>query len=635
MRSIVRWSLGVVVVLAAFTAVGLTGPDRPLAAQPAKKAPGTELVPVEGYAVLSVNVAKVHDAGAAKPIRDALEKGDKALLKRIESDYGLTLDQVDRLTFFWPEPGYTPGPETAAVFVTTRKPIDKEKFLKTWRCSPEPKNPNQFGQFGFGVGFGGFGNLGRQFGIAGGAAFGRAIPVPCFPAVPAAPKAADEKPKPLDLNAPLYYCGSYDETVLIPIDDTTVVVLPTAATTPTFVAGLLRKKGDGPLAEVLALAGKHDVVLGVTGKGIRQQIKNYREGYSEVVPLLLDCKVPPPPVEKPVGPDGKPEDEFTPFEPLAELDRAVVAFDFGPTCKLTVTAHYPTAEAAKKAEPVAKKAFGQLTDAVGDLRKATAEDAGEKDWLPLFDFALAGLKSAKVSLDGKTLSATAAADITDPLKAAFAVLPTKIQDAADRMRMANNLRQLGLAFQNYESSNGHFPRDVTDGEGKVLLSWRVELLPYLEGNDLYQKIDRTKAWDDPANKKLWDEMPDVFKVPARVTKEKHETYFQAFRTVNWVGKDDPWQVDTHNVTSAEVADGPGTSAAVFEMEDATNWMKPGDPLFDPKKLAKIGNPRTGKAGVVMLDGAVRTLDVKKYTGEKLAAIITINSGDDVDPDDFK
>jgi hypothetical protein len=64
-------------------------------------------------------------------------------------------------------------------------------------------------------------------------------------------------------------------------------------------------------------------------------------------------------------------------------------------------------------------------------------------------------------------------------------------------------------------------------------------------------------------------------------------------------------------------------------------MKPGDPTFDPKKLAKIGNPKTGKAGVVMLDGAVRTLDVKKYTGEKLAALVTINSGDDVDADDFK
>lgn len=627
MRSIVRWSLGVVVVLFAVTAFGLLGPDRPLAAQPAKKAPGTELVPVEGYAVLSVNVAKLHDAAAAKPIRDALEKGDKALLKRIESDYGLTLDQVDRLTFFWPEPGYTPGPETAAVFVTTRKPIDKANLLKTWRGSPEPKNPNvfgQFGQLGFAAGFGGV-NLGRGF------AGGLVIPAPCAPVAPAAPK-GDEKPKPLDLDAPLYYCGTYDETVLIPIDDTTVVVLPTSASTPTFVAGVLRKKGNGPLAEVLALAGQHDVVLGVTGNGVRKQIKTIREGLSfEAVPPGL-CV---PPVEKPANPDGKMEDEFTPFEPLAELDRAVAAFDFGPTCKLTVTAHYPTADAAKKAEPVAKQAVGQLIDALGDLRKATAEDAGEKDWLPLFDFAVTGLKSAKVKVDGKTLSATATADIGDPLKAAFAVLPTKIQDAADRMRMTDNLRQIGLALQNYHDANGHYPRDVTDGEGKVLLSWRVELLPYLEGNDVYQKIDRTKAWDDPVNKKLWDEMPDAFKVPSRGTKERHETFFQAFRTVNWVGKDDPWQVDTHNVTNTEVADGASITAGVFEMEEAVCWMKPGDPTFDPKKLAKIGNPKTGKAGVVMLDGAVRTLDVKKYTGEKLAALITINSGDDVDAEDFK
>jgi len=312
-----------------------------------------------------------------------------------------------------------------------------------------------------------------------------------------------------------------------------------------------------------------------------------------------------------------------------------VTFDFGLTSKLAVTAHFPSAEAAKKAEPVAKKAIKAALDVLTEARKATAADAGEKDWLPLYDYALAGLKGAKVTQDGKVLTATATADIGAELKAAFVVLPTKIQEAADRMRLTNNLKQLGLALHSYHDANGHLPRDVTDGEGKVLLSWRVELLPYLEANDLFARIDRTKAWDDPVNKKLWDEMPDAFKVPARPAKEAHDTYFQAFRTINWVGKDDPWQVDTHNVTLTEVTDGTALTLAIAEMEEAKNWMQPGDPTFDPKKLAKIGNPKTGKAGVVMMDGSVRTLDAKKYTGAKLAALITINSGDEVDENDFK
>lgn len=636
MRSTVRWLLGLLAVVFAVAVIGLLTPARPLVAQPAKKTPGTELVPTEGFAVLSVNVAKLHDCEAVKPMREVLEKGDKALLQRLEEDYGLTLDQLSRLTFLWAEPTFATGIESATVFVTTRKPIDKAKVFKAWRGTPEQKNGGL--GFGGGVGFGGFGNLGGQFGLMG----GRVLPGGgVFQAVPVQvlggggneePKAkpADAKPKPLDLNAPFYYCGNYGEQVIVPIDDTTMVVLPMTGYTsgPALVAGLLRRKADGPLAEVLALADTHDMVFGVQGKQLRDQIKMYREGFGAVEGVIIDGPgVPPPP---PVNPDAPPkvEDEFTPYEPLVEFDRVVATFDLGATTKLTVTAHFPTPEAAKKAEPVAKTVLKSALDALTGMRQATAADANEKDWLPVLDMGLTALKTAKVEANGKSLTATAAADIGAELKAAMRALPTKIQEAADRMRLANNLKQLGLALHNYHDAYGHLPKDVTDENGKVLLSWRVELLPYLEENDLYSRIDRTKAWDDPANKKLWDEMPAVFKVPARPAKEKFETFFQTFRTANWLGKDDPWHVDGHNVTIADVVDGTSNTGAVFEMEEATNWMKPGDRVFDAKKLAKIGNPKTGKAAVLMLDGSVKTLDAKKYVGEKLIPLITVNGGDD-------
>ena len=638
MRSSVRWSLGLLLLVFALSAVGLSGPARRQvrAAEPAKRGGGVDLVPAEGFAVLSINAARLHDAEAAKPIRDALAKGDRALLKRVEADYGVPLDQLDRVTFYWPAADYGDPSSTAVAFVTTRKPLDKGKLIKTWKGTAEPKHGAVFG-------FGGqFGNLGQQFGLAGGGAFGNGGLQP-VPACPPQPTPADDKPKEPDLTAPFYYCGTYGQTILVPIDDTTVALLPAGsyANGPAFVAALLRRKADGPLAEALALADKHDVVAAVHGKALREQIKKFREGQLGIEPGVIidpDCR-PGFPVQPPPPPGGQPpvkvEDEFTPFEPLAEMDRAVLTFDFGAASKLTVTAHYPTAEAAKKAEPVAKKALADLTEALTDGRKGVAADAAEKDWLPVYDFALAGLKAAKLTVDGKTLSAAVTADVGAELKAAFVALPTKIQEAADRMKLQNNLRQIGLALHNYHDSMGHLPRDVVDGEGKVLMSWRVELLPYLEANDLYTRIDRTKAWDDPANKKLWEEMPDVFKVPSRPTKEAGQTYLQAFNTVNWLGKDDPWLVSNHGTQLTEAADGTSLTAAVFEMPEPTNWMKPGDHVFDPKKLPAIGNPATNKAAVLMLDGAVRTLDAKKYAGDKLAAIITVNGGEEVNADDFK
>ena len=636
MSSSVRWSVGVGVVLFAVTAVGLVGGGRPTAAGENKASlPAANVgpVPAEGFAVLSVNVAKLHDADAGKPLRAAVEKGDKAMLRRIEADFGIALADVDRVTFLWPAPNYNLLEGAAATFVTTRKPFDKAKLFKTWRATTEPSG-GATGAFGA-VGFGGL--------PPGGLEMKGCVPQ-VFPGSDQPKVKGEEKVKPLDRDAPFYYAGRHAEVVLIPLDERTVVFVPAGVYTsgnPGFLAALLRRRADGPLADPLALAAKHDVVMGVSGKHVREQFKLWREvpAVTDAVPAL-PCNVPPPPVKPQAEPKpkegGVPPDPFTPYDPLAEIDRAVLTFDFGPTCTLGVTAHFPTDDAAKKAEPAVKKVLTDVADELNPLRKAAADDPAEKDWLPVYDFALAGLKGAKLTREGKTLSLTATADILADLKAAFATLPGRVQEAADRMRTHNNLRQIAAALQTYHDTNGNLPKDVTDENGKVLLSWRVELLPYLDPTgDLNARIDRTKAWDDPANKKLWDDMPDCFRVPHRPTAEGGQTYFQAFRTVNWIGKDDPWLVDSHKTLLTDITDGTAHTAAVFETAEATNWMKPGGPLFDPKKLAAVGDPKTGKVTVVMLDQTVRVLDGKKYTGGKLAAIITGNGGEEIDENDFK
>lgn len=52
--------------------------------------------------------------------------------------------------------------------------------------------------------------------------------------------------------------------------------------------------------------------------------------------------------------------------------------------------------------------------------------------------------------------------------------------AAERNVAATNLRLIGLGMMTYESKHGQFPLTATyDSHGKPLLSWRVELLPYI------------------------------------------------------------------------------------------------------------------------------------------------------------
>jgi type II secretory pathway pseudopilin PulG len=76
----------------------------------------------------------------------------------------------------------------------------------------------------------------------------------------------------------------------------------------------------------------------------------------------------------------------------------------------------------------------------------------------------------------------------------------RARPAARRSQCKNNLKQIGLALYNYEADYHAFPPAYTvDADGKPLHSWRTLILPYLDQQPLYARIDLSKPWDDPAN----------------------------------------------------------------------------------------------------------------------------------------
>jgi prepilin-type processing-associated H-X9-DG protein len=80
------------------------------------------------------------------------------------------------------------------------------------------------------------------------------------------------------------------------------------------------------------------------------------------------------------------------------------------------------------------------------------------------------------------------------------------REAARRAQCLNNMSQLGIALQNYESAHDVLPPGTIDKQGPIPnlpkgyeMSWLVQLLPYIEEGNTFKHIDFSAGAYDPKN----------------------------------------------------------------------------------------------------------------------------------------
>jgi prepilin-type N-terminal cleavage/methylation domain-containing protein len=171
----------------------------------------------------------------------------------------------------------------------------------------------------------------------------------------------------------------------------------------------------------------------------------------------------------------------------------------------------------------------------------------------------------------------------------------------------DNLKQFGIAAENYQHATGWLPTGTTVNErGRLMHGWQTHLLPYLEEGPLFNSVDLTKTWDDPVNRQAMFKQVKIYMHPAARVESHPDGYGMTTYAANVyaLGGDQPRKLADFT---------RGMSNTILFGEANGNYKPWGYPLNvrDPRlglhrSPEGFGGPIKGRTQFVMADGSLRT-----------------------------
>ena len=233
-----------------------------------------------------------------------------------------------------------------------------------------------------------------------------------------------------------------------------------------------------------------------------------------------------------------------------------------------------------------------------------------------------------------------------------------VREAARSIQCSNNLRQIGVALQNYHSARQTFPAGVTDwrpfvGENQTNrnIAWSALILPQLEQENLFNQLDLTKPFDDPINASAAATEISIYQCPSDAnqpdtsisTTHRGQTDYGGIYGERINSPNDPAKgimIFDRGVSTSEISDGLSNTLIVGEdsgLDDSNSgdgqWVN-GRNVFDqafgvnaaPDFENDLRSDHSGGANVVFADGHVQFLtdDMEMFV---LGAICSRASGE--------
>ncbi len=189
----------------------------------------------------------------------------------------------------------------------------------------------------------------------------------------------------------------------------------------------------------------------------------------------------------------------------------------------------------------------------------------------------------------------------------------------------NQLKQMVLAFHNYHDVYNQFPGHVPAGNVHPGLSWRVQILPFVEEDQLYNQFHLDEPWDSEHNRTLIDRMPAIYRSPGAKLKAGMTTY------VGVTGKDSVFPKEK-KVSFRDITDGTSNTAMLIDAnsENAVIWTKPDELPAQPEKIvAALQSHFPLATPVALTDGSIRAVD-KTISEETASRLFNIHDGEVLD-----
>lgn len=313
---------------------------------------------------------------------------------------------------------------------------------------------------------------------------------------------------------------------------------------------------------------------------------------------------------------------FRPYEAVLDARRPSATVDVGGEAAIRL----PFSEARQ-----AREAGEALRVLLGDVRGALArrpEGMMLRTMLPCFrgtlDHASVEVRGADVVIRGPVNGR-----LTPGAVALMLPMLEILRKSAGSWSDGTSLGQVGQAMEAYRQELGAFPpRAALGADGRPLLSWRVEILPFLEGGRELDRFHHDEAWSSRHNMALFSPMPPAYVYPTRRRpRNQGYTAYQVF-----VGPGAPFRADARRGPTAEdFRDGTANTILIAEADQGVPWTKPADLAYHPDRpLPALGGWYPGVFHAVMADGSVRR--IRQNIDEKvLRALITSAGGEKLPP----